>query len=342
MVFKELTITLVASVVGAIILSLISASQGVFFSPDIDVRVSDNGKNVTELYLNNYGSVQAKNAHIFIENNHEMNLISKRCFEGNLNESEPNILEIKFNKMSANIECELSFEGLIKKGFELILIADDVPGKTWAYKEKEDVKDFDIIESLLTITLIAISVSIALTGWAAWEEFYHRKTLGKYRKRESELIQDRTSFEQELRLLRWESKTLQGDEVKENEEKITNIEENISEISGDIDEIRSHMFSDRRTQRDLGLFFSQWALLENDLTRLGKKYNIAPTIRFNSFIVVKRMYEQDLLSRQIMNKYQEVRRFRNNVAHGGISPSSKELKLQTDVVKELMKSLQTK
>ncbi len=90
----------------------------------------------------------------------------------------------------------------------------------------------------------------------------------------------------------------------------------------------------------VGEFFSDWAILEQELLRLKDKHAIAPSGRFEPPAILVRQLEQaGLLPVLFVQQFNLVRQFRNELAHGFATPAASDLKSHTATVKKLLKTV---
>jgi len=128
MVQKQLFLTILSGVIVAGLLSILSVTQGMVFTPQFEIQVKSISDD-TEITLKNIGLTQAKNAIAFINNTKNAQLLSEICYEGKINENQSPIV-INFEKMSTNVDCKLIFEGQNQHYFHILMVADDAPGKS--------------------------------------------------------------------------------------------------------------------------------------------------------------------------------------------------------------------
>jgi len=146
--------------------------------------------------------------------------------------------------------------------------------------------------------------------------------------RELELEKEIKDIQNEKNILRNKQGTGRTpDEIKRDNKRIDVLDEQISEITSELDELRTKMLSDKKTEKNIGKFYTKWTLLEQELTKLADKHNLGSTVmaRYNSGIIMRKLFETEIIDSELYANYQSIRRFRNSIAHGLTTPINKDL-----------------
>ena len=342
MVKKQLFFTILSGIIVATLLSFFSVTQGLFLTPQFEIDVDNLPDNSTKVTIKNSGVVQAKNALVFVDNSKNIELKTNTCYEGNIIDDQKAQYTIKFEKMSINVECDLFFNGNFKHQFSILVVADDSPGKSWDYQNRLDNSSFIIFTILPIILGGTILFMVGSMTYFVYSTIINRKRQENFKNRELELEQEIKSLQQEKRLIqRKQGSGRDQEEIERDNKRRESLDEQISELSVELDEMRTKMLSNKKIENNIGKFYSNWALFERAIVRLAEKYNISSTMAiYNSGVVMRKIFASGIIESEVYSNYQNVRRFRNNIAHGLTIPTNKELENKLNELTTLQTKIQ--
>ena len=90
----------------------------------------------------------------------------------------------------------------------------------------------------------------------------------------------------------------------------------------------------------VGEFFSNWANLEQELIRLKNEHAMVAPDKFEPpYRLVRQLVEKEILPASLIHEYDLARKFRNELAHGFVTPSANDLQSYNAIIKELLKTI---
>ncbi|MGH2612614.1 MAG: hypothetical protein ACRDFB_06140, partial [Rhabdochlamydiaceae bacterium] len=89
----------------------------------------------------------------------------------------------------------------------------------------------------------------------------------------------------------------------------------------------------------VGEFFLNWGGLEQQLVRYSEKKDINP-VRIGSSALIRELQRKKVLPDTFVKNFDTVRKFRNELAHGLITPNEKMIKDYISILKELLEVMQ--
>jgi len=273
--------------------------------PNFDVNLeppTDLENKFVRLTVENNGQVQARNGAIYVMSKEPIQIKRTICPEGLTKLETANTLsEIRFQKMSINIECIVDFQSLSNgRIYKIAITADGVPGfnynvdppldfnKTAAeYLMDEQEKLIEKIEQKNTpneflanvaLALLVVAVITFTTKYFSVRSAERTKESEKIRlqeslkDQESEIVNELNRFVDELEYLdnaisMQPRKEIPMHTVKRRDWLI----ERISQLTNERDQIRGRMLAEKDLHILIGDFFENWSSLEQQIAILGTK-----------------------------------------------------------------------
>lgn len=186
------------------------------------------------------------------------------------------------------------------------------------------------LDVLYQFVALTVSIEIGILG-----AYVTSRIVRKYKKQEK-LKKTRQLIQEELDDIRRDLTELEKDaeiDVKEKEQINLLEKENINKIRK-IQEIDSMMSSDIIYHSLIGQFFEKWIYFENNLFDIAVANNI-DTHNKNTRTIVMKLSRMEILSPFFINDFEEIRQFRNHLAHGTIKKSKREIKEKIQELEKL-------
>lgn len=337
---KTERITLIFTIISFTILFLLG-SQGFLLKPFFFVESHpDFITNQTSIYIKNVGFAQAKSAVAQITFVKDPLSIKNQCYEGIISSQENKILKINFSRFSTSINCQLTFKGLSPYDFDSIVVtADDSNGYVWTPQEENDFK-LTILQIGLWVAIIAMIITIASAITIPYQRRNRKIKEEKSRASEEEILNDIKMTQQELESLERTIDAITDLPLKEHtRQRIKFLDNKIRELYGELDETRSKRTIQGKSEAFVGEFFLNWGELEQKLVRYSERLNINP-IRIGSSALIREFQRQEALPHTFIDDFNRVRKFRNELAHGLITPNEKGLTDNISILKRLLSEMQ--
>lgn len=297
------------------------------------------------LDIQNIGRIQAKNAAIDIRGTDTVNASTPLCPEGVITQTDHESAHIKFNRMSTNVECLIKLKS--NSDFNLISVAitaDDAPGlqSTFILTKSEIQKgnttgnvnilsqnSSDFLFSIISIYTFFVS------GFTIYWYYRRKKRINILEHRQNEVERKLRNAQDELEY--YEKKLAKEQNVPQQIlERMRWLEEQVSQYSDELDQIRGIISTDEGTHKLVGKFFSNWAILEENLFTLGMKYYSGTIKRPTIGSLVQSLYKNKIISADFVERFEPVKVFRNQIAHAITKPSKSELEKKNEELDSLL------
>jgi hypothetical protein len=346
-IMEKLVIPIVVALSVSGITGLITYLQVFFLVPDFKVTlVTTTGSTIQheQLTITNVGRAQAKNANIVVESNDTLSSVGARCFEGNFTAvSAANTFELEFDRISTNVRCQISFDSSIDRGIQgVIIIADDMAGYEYyppsqgqerqanaiAIPNAEGTRSsstevtFTTQEKELQVVYSAIIISFVVSLVVVLPVFYiyrHRKQQ-KIREqeteREREMRRELTRLRELLVLYSRNIKSATDSSISNDlaAESFSQLQNQVNSLETELEESQSKRAAPDLNE-NIGQFFSQWSLFEQQILTLAEKSNLDVSKRSNMYKIAKELQSLEILSADFVDKLSMLRVFRNRLAH---------------------------
>lgn len=329
--------TLIFTIVSFALLFLLG-SQGFLLKPFFSVDAQPNfNANQTTISIKNVGFAQAKNAIAQIVFIKSPQSIKNQCYEGVISNQENKVMKINFSRFSTAINCQFTFQGLAPYDFDRVVVtADDSNGYVWNPLEDINFK-LTLLQTGFWVSIITIMISIVSAITLPYSRRIRKIKEEKSRLSESETLNDIKMAQQELETLERSVDTTMDPSLKEHtRQRIRFLDDKIRELYSELDEIRSKRTIQGKSENLVGEFFLNWGELEQQLVRHSERLDINP-VRMGSSALIREFQRREVLPRTFVDNFNQVRKFRNELAHGLITPNEKML---TDYISNLKKLLE--
>lgn len=348
----------IAVVFGTALVPIINESQIFKANPEFEAMYTPNIINSTQIEsvsILNVGKIQAKNAELVIRSNDEITLKKIECPESISNDfKQGHSFKLEFPRFSTKIFCDLDFESSVEGNiYNIVIFSDNAPGYRHIFtkdvkNDAQNATNIDIISDYVdqlffgdyqpnpfdlilvatfTYSVVAVSSSYFII---------RRRRQNRQRKATNSRL---TEIQNTIQELNNERKIIET-AIKETNmrtpwiERLDSIENKLNKLSFEKDQLTGIISSDIDLQRDVGKFFTNWGILEQQLQRSVLKDKDPKTKPW--FRDVLNMLDDSKLKHEYINDLQRLRVFRNDLAHGVIDPSRKELKNMNVKLEELL------
>lgn len=310
-------------------------SQGLILKPLFSIDVTQES-DVTKVKVQNVGMAQAKNAALHVISTKPLNMTNTECVENSNIELKDKQIKLKFDRFSTGINCIVNFDGKIKFDLQQVTIsADDTAGVQWNPID-------DLTNRLLFLQFImygTISTVIAAIAGSIVTTYLRKQTRSKvkgYKTKEDEIREEIRLIEDELNTLQKRlSETNNADLINSITRRIRFLDDRIRILYLELDQIKSSITLEGKLENVVGEFYINWAELEQQILRIAENKKLE-TQKMNLYNLIKQLQRKDIVSKEFFDNFNIIRKFRNGLVHGFISPQNIELTKQTQLVKKLI------
>lgn len=353
MSFKEWVIggiIAIAALIGSMLAPAVIESQVFKAYPEFKADYISNIENNTQkesVLLKNIGKIQAKNVNMFIQSNDKISIKKIDCPEVTITDFiEGETLDLKFAKFSTNIDCYLDFESSIEGSiYRVVVSSDDAPGYQHVFK-KDDKKDgvLAVFPSFITwqVGLIFFaSVTYAIVGIGLTYFVFRIQKRNRLRKtthaRLNEIQNNIENLKNERKVLEESTRDIKPSEMPKHwGERLVWIENELNKLSSEKDQLTGIISTDMDLHSMVGKFFTNWAIFEQQLHILISKFEDKEVPRFQIRDMLTILHRREIMTREQLADFERVRQFRNELAHGIIRPSKKELDIMNTKLEKLL------
>ncbi|MGI0102472.1 MAG: hypothetical protein ACREA7_07760 [Nitrosotalea sp.] len=160
------------------------------------------------------------------------------------------------------------------------------------------------------------------------------------RSSETEISNDINASKQELESLEKSLGTTTDTSLRDHiRQRMRSLDNKIREMNSELDEVRSKRTIQGKSENLVGEFFLNWGGLEQQLVRYSEKKDINP-VRIGSSALIRELQRKKVLPDTFVKNFDTVRKFRNELAHGLITPNEKMIKDYISILKELLEVMQ--
>lgn len=329
-------ITLIFTIISFVLVFLLG-SQGLILKPFFSVTVDDSSPTIVK--IQNIGMAQAKDAIVHISSTIPLKMTQNTCIENSKLELNEKQMLIHFVRLSTGISCTIYFEGKIKYDLEYVTVSsEDAAGLEWT-------PYVDLFSRLFWLQIgtygAVISLISAVIGTII-SSYIRRQTKNKvkiYRTKEEEVREEIRLIEDELNFLQKRlSETTDADLINSITRRIRFLDDRMRVLYLELDQAKSSIILEGRLENIVGEFYINWTELEQQILRIAE-HNQIDTVRMNIHNLVRELQRREIFSKELIDNFNELRKFRNGLVHGFISPRETYLKDMNSKLKKLLSSI---
>lgn len=342
----------VAALIGGMLSPAVNESQIFKAFPEFNTTYSQNVINTTQteaVLIKNIGKIQAKNADIFIQSNDDLNLQNIDCPESlPVNFDSRKKFNLKLPKFSINLDCSLEFDSSNEGNiYSIVVVADDTPGYQHQFEDEKDDKRTEplfgsfslVVGTILLATASYASVVIGVSYFVIRFRKQKQKRIAS-KTRLNEIQNEIEKLKNERKFLEETSRDMKAGEIPSHWiDRIDWIDNELARLSSEQDQITGIISTDVDLHDIVGKFFTNWALLENQLIAIASR--IEPPKKRIFFIkdAIAILQKKEILTSKLIKEIEFVKQFRNKVAHGIIQPSKKQLEVMNVELENLVEKI---
>lgn len=342
---SELIAGFLSAIIAGMIFFTAPLLSQLWLTPHLLATATDDEVNTTTVIIRNDGLAEAVDGKAWIFTSIPLKINTFVCPEGNMSNLGTTKIQIGFVQISKGIDCNIQFVGHERQNINYIFVnAKNSPGYTLDVKNEiyQQLSRLELVNVMIfLVDIIGICAVTALIFNLIKRRARRKIRNSTLRESEQELTAEIRKSQENLQNERSRLDSTTDKEIFRHSQKtIHELEDEIREKNDELDKLRITLSTDESYDSLVGEFFNKWILIERELIELGRKHGVDFTyLPMASMTIVKKLLEKNIVTKEFVTLFNDVRPFRNRLAHGREIPSKELLKKNNENLDKLSKLL---